>query len=111
MELLGQGRSQGVVGGEVGAHLPGPGPEGSAGVAAQAEAVGGGQCLHGIALLQLTGEHKPVGGGAASHLDRLHDAGGDLGDANAVGLTAGQDDLDRLGGAGHVVRVAAIKQR
>ena len=80
-------------------------------MAAQAEAVGSGQCLQGMAIPQLAGEHKPVGGGAASHLDHLHDAGGDLGDANAVGFTAGQKDLDRLGGAGHVVRAAAIKQR
>ena len=34
---------------------------------------------------------------APGHLDHLHDAGGDLGDANAVGLAAGQEDLDRLG--------------
>ena len=28
----------------------------------------------------------------------LHDAGGDLSNANAVGLPGGQDDLNRLGG-------------
>jgi len=34
----------------------------------------------------------------ASHLDHLHNADGDFGDADAVGFAAGQGDLDRLRG-------------
>lgn len=44
---------------------------------------------------------QEVGQQAAGHLDHLHDAGGDLADTDAVGFTAGQDDLDRLGGGAH----------
>lgn len=42
-----------------------------------------------------------IGQQAAGHLDHLHDAGGDLSDADAVGFAAGQKDLDRFGGAAH----------
>ena len=66
IQQLGQGHVQGVDGGKVGAQLPGPGPEGTARVAAQAEAVGGGQCLQGVALLQRAGEHEP-----AQHREQL----------------------------------------
>jgi hypothetical protein len=43
-------------------------------------------------------DSEEVGQQAVGHLDHLDDAGGDLGDTNAVGFTAGQKDLDRFGG-------------
>ena len=42
---------------------------------------------------------------AAGQLDQLDDAGGDLGGADAVGLAAGQDDLDGLGYLAHAALV------
>ena len=41
---------------------------------------------------------QEIGQQTAGHLDHLHDAGGDLGDADAVGLAAGEEVLDALGG-------------
>ncbi len=48
---------------------------------------------------------------AAGHLDHLHDAGGDLGDADAVGLAAGQEDLDRLGCLAHAALASGTRPR
>jgi len=58
IELLGEGHIEGVIGGDVGAQLPGPGPEGATGVAAQAEAIRGGQRLQGMTFLQLVGQNS-----------------------------------------------------
>jgi hypothetical protein len=44
---------------------------------------------------------QEVGQQTTGHFDHLHDAGGDLGDADAVGLAAGQEDLDGLGCLAH----------
>jgi hypothetical protein len=38
---------------------------------------------------------------AARHFDDLHDPGGDLGHTDALGVAAGQEDLDGLGCRGH----------
>ncbi len=54
---------------------------------------------------------QEIGQQAAGHLDHLHDAGGDLSDANAVWLAAGQEDLDRLGGAAHAALASATNPR
>ena len=54
---------------------------------------------------------QEVGQQAAWHLDHLHDAGGDLGDADAVRLAAGQEDLDRLGGAAHAALASGTRPR
>jgi hypothetical protein len=48
---------------------------------------------------------------AAGHLDHLDDAGGDLGDANAVGVAAGQEDLDCFGGAAHAASASDTRPR
>jgi len=53
IELLSQGDVEGVVGGEVAVQLPGPGPEGTAGVTAQAEVIRGGLRLQGMTILQV----------------------------------------------------------
>ena len=46
---------------------------------------------------------------APGHLDHLHDAGGDLSDADAVGFAAGQKDLDRLGCAAHAATASGTR--
>jgi hypothetical protein len=54
---------------------------------------------------------QEIGQQAAGHLDHLHDAGGDLGDADAVGLAAGQEDLDRLGCLAHAALGTGVRPR
>lgn len=48
---------------------------------------------------------------AAGHLDHLDDVGGDLGNANAVGIAAGQEDLDCFGGAAHATAASDTRPR
>lgn len=54
---------------------------------------------------------QEVGQQAAGHLDHLHDAGGDLGDTDAVGFAAGQDDLDCFGGGAHAASASGTWPR
>jgi len=54
---------------------------------------------------------QEVGQQDPGYFDHLHDAGGDLGDANAVGFAAGQKNLDRLGGAAHAATASGTKPR
>ena len=54
---------------------------------------------------------QELGQQAAGHLDHLDDAGGDLGDANAVGVAAGQENLDCFGGAAHATPASGAVPR
>jgi len=54
---------------------------------------------------------QEIGQQTAGHFDHLHDAGGDLGDADAVGFAAGQEDLNRLGCLAHAASASGTSPR